>query len=61
MCIPKSKKLLTLSAGMWCFLQFPVVHSHLFGLVDVEVGGVLSLHPLTGSGTTVSDYITHHH
>lgn len=37
--IQNNFKLATLSAGMWCLLQLPVVHSHLFGLVDVEVEG----------------------
>ncbi|MEQ2221836.1 hypothetical protein ILYODFUR_019717, partial [Ilyodon furcidens] len=40
MCILKLK-LLRLSAGIWCLLQLPVVHTDLFGLADVTVGGVL--------------------
>lgn len=30
---------------MWCLLQLPVVHYHLFGLVDVELGGFVVITP----------------
>lgn len=42
---PKIVRLLTLPAGMWCLLQLPVVHYHLFGLVDVELGGFVVITP----------------
>lgn len=36
-------RLLRLSAGIWCLLQLPVVHTHAFGLADVTAGGVIDV------------------